>query len=417
MSLMFDFMESPQIWREKLLLNLKYKLWITRRVVITMMCKQKNSKDLDSSAPLAIFGVLTDVQYADVDNRPAGYDPTKTRYYRQALDHVDSAFNYWQKMTHPVKFVLQCGDIIDGLNRESCGSLTALQKTLDRFEQHKNIPTFHTVGNHELYNFSRLELVKHFAKTVKKMKIPPSMFNSERRPLSETDNLPLNDLTLYYKFCPVAGMKCISLDCFDISVIGYDKLHPNYMKAAQILYDHHGHHDFDGWDCDGLLQGLERRFQQMNGALSKQQLQWLDEELLESDRLGEKVIVFGHVSLAPDSSDWSCLLWNYNDVIDIFHRHNCVIAYFSGHTHNSGYAMDSKGIHYVVLNGIVETSPSDKAFATISLYDDRLEINGHGREESRTLWINTSCDGIGSAEDDIESISVVQSSKPIKVEV
>lgn len=387
---------------------------LPQRIVITMTSKQQSPKNIDSSTPLVTFGVLTDVQYADVDNRPAGYDPTKTRYYRQALDQVDSAFNYWQQMKHPVKFVLQCGDIIDGLNYESSGSLKALQQTLERFEKHSNIPTFHTVGNHELYNFSRSELVKHFTKTISKMKIPVYVYNPQR--LLSTKNQSVNDLTLYYKFNPIPGMKCISLDCFDISVIGYDEFHPNYKLAAQLLYDHHGHYDFDGWDCDGLLQGLERRFQQMNGALSQQQLKWLDEELSESDKLGEKVIVFGHVSLSPDSSDWSCLLWNYAEVINIFHQHNCVIAYFSGHTHNSGYSIDSQGIHYIVLNGIVETSPDDEAFVTVFLYNNRIEINGHGREESRILWINSLINDIDTTEE-IESVSVAQLSKPIKVEV
>lgn len=371
--------------------------------------------------PLVAFGVLTDVQYADTDNRPAGYDPTKTRYYRQALDHVDRAFSHWQLEGNDVKFVLQCGDIIDGLNRECSGSLTALQNTLSRFEQHPTIPTFHTVGNHELYNFQRIELAKHFAQTVNKMHIPKDIFAFPKSSTTSKDAIDSKrDLTLYYKFCPVPGVKCISLDCFEISVIGYDKLHPNYQEAAKILYEHHGHDDFDGWDCDVLLTGLEKRFQQMNGAISKEQLEWLDQELTESDELGEKVIVFGHVSLSPDSSDWSCLLWNYSDVINIFHQHSCVVGYFSGHTHNAGYALDSHGIHYIVLNGIVETAPDDMAFITVSVFADRMEIKGHGREENRILWIQPTVlqvDSDSPTDSSSDTVALSQQATSIKVKM
>ncbi|KAL1478410.1 hypothetical protein MTO96_035035 [Rhipicephalus appendiculatus] len=38
--------------------------------------------------PLLTFGVLTDVQYADCDDKPAGYDPSLIRYYRNALNQV-----------------------------------------------------------------------------------------------------------------------------------------------------------------------------------------------------------------------------------------------------------------------------------------------------------------------------------------
>lgn len=68
--------------------------------------------------PLVKFGVLTDVQYADVDDKPAWYNPEKTRYYRSSLLHIRQAFESWVNMGkegHGPTFALQLGDLIDGM--------------------------------------------------------------------------------------------------------------------------------------------------------------------------------------------------------------------------------------------------------------------------------------------------------------
>jgi 3',5'-cyclic AMP phosphodiesterase CpdA len=168
--------------------------------------------------------------------------------------------------------------------------------------------------------------------------------------------------------------------------LGHDPSHQNYIKAAEILYQHHGHYDWDGWDTDHHLLNANKRFQSSNGAISEEQLQWLENELAESDANKELVIVFGHVGLHPDSSDWTTTMWNYDEVIACFNRHPSVVAYLCGHAHNHGYA-NANGVHYVVFQAIIETSPESVSFATISLFKDRLEIEGQGAEQSRTLYI------------------------------
>lgn len=97
---------------------------------------------------LARFGVLTDVQYADHEDAPAWYDHSKTRHYRNALNQVHIAFNKWSSEPNSPEYVLQLGDIIDGLNRKSshAASLDALRLTLELFESNPHIPTFHAVG-------------------------------------------------------------------------------------------------------------------------------------------------------------------------------------------------------------------------------------------------------------------------------
>lgn len=192
---------------------------------------------------------------------------------------------------------------------------------------------------------------------------------------------------LYYSFSPTPGVKFIALDCFEISILGYelDDQHENCTKAADLMLQKHGRVDHDLWDTNGELQGLEQRFQLQNGGISTKQLQWLDSELTLSDIQQERVIVFGHVCLLPQSCDPSCLLWNYDQVIACFARHPSVVAYLSGHAHESGNGTDSSGVHYVVFNGVIETPPDSDSFATLSLFHDRLLVDGYGKEHSTSL--------------------------------
>ena len=94
----------------------------------------------------------------------------------------------------------------------------------------------------------------------------------------------------------------------------------------------------------------------------------------------------GHIPLYAPAADRTCLLWNYQEVLDVFHRYNCVIAYFSGHDHEGGYAVDPHGVHHVTFEGVVETKPGDLASAVVDVYEDRLELVGEGRVPSRTLY-------------------------------
>lgn len=94
----------------------------------------------------------------------------------------------------------------------------------------------------------------------------------------------------------------------------------------------------------------------------------------------------GHIPLYGPATDDVCLVFNYYRVLDIFHAHaKCIVAYLAGHDHKGGYAIDSAGIHHVTFDGIVEVPPEHNSFATVHLYADRLELQGHGLMRSRTM--------------------------------
>ncbi|KAH8036560.1 hypothetical protein HPB51_001594 [Rhipicephalus microplus] len=200
-------------------------------------------------------------------------------------------------------------------------------------------------------------------------------------------------------FSPVPGVKLISLDCFEESVLGRDPFEPRWQQAAELLTRVHGTSDPPSWEWPDALSGLDKRFIDSNGALSEAQLQWLDAELAQSDAAGDVVIVFGHLAISPESANADCLLWNYRDVMDLFEAHSCVALYLCGHTHRCGYSTDASGTHYMALAGIIETEPESVAFSTVSVFRDRIEVVGSGREESRTLPIRSS---EPVAEEDVE---------------
>lgn len=115
------------------------------------------------------FGVIADPQYAAAEDC-LNFTQTRMRYYRNALQVTKAAVDAWNE-THeqegprtfeyngkPVSFVMELGDAIDGKAStdsrefETYGELNAV------FDGCKTQHVYHTVGNHELYNFTRREL-------------------------------------------------------------------------------------------------------------------------------------------------------------------------------------------------------------------------------------------------------------------
>lgn len=57
----------------------------------------------------------------------------------------------------------------------------------------------------------------------------------------------------------------------------------------------------------------------------------------------------------------------------------------AGHDHDGGYHRDDSGVHYLTLEGVIETPPGSDAFGTVSVYEDRMFLKGYGRMSDRIL--------------------------------
>ena len=96
-------------------------------------------------------------------------------------------------------------------------------------------------------------------------------------------------------------------------------------------------------------------------------------------------ILSGHCGVYGPSTDLSCLVWNFQEILDIFHKyHDCMLCYFCGHDHGGGRAYDPRGILHLTLPGVLENN-KDSDFGTMYMYGDRLELEGNGRVPSLSI--------------------------------
>ncbi|MDH4198037.1 MAG: metallophosphoesterase [Candidatus Aminicenantes bacterium] len=121
---------------------------------------------------------------------------------------------------------------------------------------------------------------------------------------------------------------------------------------------------------------------QWNGGLGGKQMKFLVAELEQAERDGRRVIVCCHFPVYPPAA---YNLWNDEDVVTLLERYPAVKAYFNGHNHAGAYAQ-KQGLHFVTFRGMVETGDTS-AWAVVSLANDRILIDGFGREPRRVLKV------------------------------
>ncbi len=267
------------------------------------------------------FGIITDIQYSDSD-------PTGSRYYRNSTDKLKQCIKTLN--SKDLDFVIQLGDIIDD-KYASYDSILSIFHQLSK-------PGYHVLGNHDF-----------------------SLANSYKK--SVLNKLGLKNSYYDYK---IGSWRFIVLDGNDISFQGTIEGSDKYQLAEQIYKK--------------LKEKKQPNAQKWNGALGKDQLNWLQNKLEKADKNNEKVILFCHFSVIPAEMH---NLWNHNEVIAIIEQFKCVKAYINGHNHFGNHFVQ-KNTHYLTLQGMVET-PDLSAFATVILSSDSLIITGYGREPTRRL--------------------------------
>ncbi|KAK3588980.1 hypothetical protein CHS0354_043150, partial [Potamilus streckersoni] len=305
--------------------------------------------------PVLAFGVITDVHYADKEDG-TNYSRTATRYYRHALQHLKSMLETWERdpLCKPA-FILQLGDLIDGVNKSMEASESALQRVLAEIKSFSG-PCYHIWGNHEFYNFTREFLMKS------------SLFSGNELQCSV---MPGN---AYYAVEPHPQLRILSLDTYEISLLGYPEEAPQYQTALKMMSKNPNEDQNSpvGLGYDDLM------FLKYNGGLDMGQLIWLEMNLQEAMAKRQNIVVIGHVPMHPESADRE-LCWNYQAVLSVLQQYaSCVLCYLAGHDHTGGSTTDSTGILYLTMSGVIENKKSCDA-ATAYLYKDRLEIVGNGR--------------------------------------
>ena len=159
------------------------------------------------------------------------------------------------------------------------------------------------------------------------------------------------------------GWRFIVVDGNDISVHAHAKDSPKQKEAWR------------------LWKTLKPKQPAWNGALGKEQLAWMRKELTSAQNSDEKVILFCHFPVFPADQH---VLWNSQEVLSLIDEFTCVRGWLNGHNHNGDYA-ERKGVHYVTFRAMVDTEQS--AYSIVVVDEEKISIQGFGREESRELII------------------------------
>lgn len=271
--------------------------------------------------PLFSFGVISDVQYADVDQ--AG-----ERNYRGSLAILEKTIEELNQ--HELAFTVSLGDLIDR-------DMESFVKPLRILTQSK-AKIHHVFGNHDF------TVADEHKKEVPKLLGNPKGYHAFTQ----------GDLVF------------VVLNGLDNSIDGHPAGSAGYKKATSTLAE---------------LEKLgASNAKPWNGGLGKKQTNWLAKTLTKAQRQKKRAIVFCHYPLLPENG---LHLWNNREVLEILDKNPNVVAYFSGHHHGGNYVVEN-GLHHLTFYGMVEAK-SPSLGAVVRVFEDRLEMEGIGDQESREM--------------------------------
>ncbi len=251
------------------------------------------------------------------------------RYYRNSLSKLNDCIAEFNSDKN-IEFVVGLGDLIDrGIaSFDSVNSILKISKNR----------VYHVTGNHDL------------AVDKKLLEMVPEKLN-----MKET-----------YYAVHKKNWQFIFLDGNEITV---NSNNPEVVDEA------------NQW-LEKLSAGNQPNNKPWNGGISEQQQNWLIKQLETATRKNRAVILFCHFPLLPFDAH---VLWNAKEILAIIEKYDCVKAWINGHNHAGNYA-EENGIHFINLKGMVDTE-NQNAYSTITFSDDKIEIKGFGREESRSLTV------------------------------
>ncbi len=108
----------------------------------------------EAAQPLLRVGLMTDLHYADKD-------PTKTRFYREALGKLDEAVAFYHR--EQPALVVELGDFID--QAESVELETEWLKTMESHYAKLTMPRHYVLGNHCVGTLTKVEFAQHTKST------------------------------------------------------------------------------------------------------------------------------------------------------------------------------------------------------------------------------------------------------------
>lgn len=248
------------------------------------------------------------------------------RLYRASLQKLQEAVVTLNEAD--LKFAVHLGDFVDDFP-ESFDAVMPIWEKL-------RISKYHVLGNHD--------------------------FQMPREQLLSTMNMPAS----YHHFRR-DGWRFIVVDTNDISTYGNPKDSANYALAEKMRAD--------------LIAAGKPNGQTWNGGVGPEQLAWIEQTLEHARAHGEKVVLTAHHPIFPINQHNA---YNDTELLELLSSYDNVVAWFNGHNHAGNYGFTG-GTHFVNFKGMVDTTTT--SYATVQAHDDRLVIEGFGREPNRIVPI------------------------------
>lgn len=271
------------------------------------------------------LGIIADPQYA-----PVPPNPVHDRYYAKSLAKIAEAVDVLER--EPLDAVVVLGDLIDHGSENLAPVLEVLSRS-----RHDLILL---PGNHDF-----IVGEEHLADVHQRLGMPAPYHHMLRN-----------------------GIRLIVIDGNEISTFAPPPGDPRRAQAKAKLAT--------------LTAAGAPNAMAWNAGISETQFSWLERQLAQAAEKGERAIVMGHYPLHP-FTDHS--LWDAPRVAKLIADAPSAVAYFCGHYHAGNYGLLGN-THFINFKGMVDTE-AQNAFALVELYQDRLDIRGFGREESRSLAI------------------------------
>lgn len=248
-------------------------------IVLFHMQDQKNEVSSDGMTeaveekPLFSFGLISDVQYADIPH--AG-----ERYYRSSFGKLDEALSSFR--TDSVEFIINLGDLIESDYESFKPVLNAINSS--------SIKTYHITGNHDY-------------------SIDPRCLN--RLPvLAGSKKGYYSVVKMNYRFVFLNGNDVSTYASADKAKIKEAK---DYLEKLKNK---------------GEINAIE-----WNGGIGDEQCQWIISQLKEASVSSERVVFLCHFPVAPENIH---NLLNYKYVRSLLPKDGN-IAWLSGHNHEGNY--------------------------------------------------------------------------------
>lgn len=281
-------------------------------------------------------GIITDVQYADAD-------PVGNRNYRESIPKFIEAVGAMEKSE--VDFILHLGDALN----EGWTNLTAAEELFGAVRK----PFYNLLGNHDF-----LVPDEKKSEILKRLRVPEPGYYSFVETDTESGNV--------WRFILLNGNE-ISLYA---ARGGQERARAEEIREKYRL-------------PNGKLSAV------WNGAMSERQLAWLDAELIDAEKKGERAIVCNHFPLFSqgDSLDMAAKIplakhipiyfgklgvsqWNAEELLGLLDRRpKTVRAYCAGHLHEGAYGV-RRGVPHITFKGIVQNEPN--AWAVMTIQGDEI---------------------------------------------